>query len=90
MVNLPIEYSDKPVTPFGGMALLKRFVDLSGVRECLRRLDLPTGGSNRAYDAVQIVEGFWLGIWTGASRYIHCDWLRQDQTLATIFGYWPR
>ena len=25
--------------------------------------------------------------WTGASRYIHCDWLRQDQTLATIFGY---
>ena len=22
MVNLPIEYSDKPVTPFGGMALM--------------------------------------------------------------------
>jgi hypothetical protein len=36
---------------------------------------------------VQIIESFWLGIWTGASRYIHCDWLRQDQTLAAIFGY---
>lgn len=87
MVNLPIEYSDKPVTPFGGMTLMKRFLDQSGVRECLRGLNLPQGGSNRAYDPVQIVEGFWLGIWTGASRYIHCDWLRQDHTLATIFDY---
>lgn len=87
MVNLPIEYSDKPVTPFGGMALIKRFVDRSGIREHLATLDLPSGGSNRAYDPVHIIESFWLGIWTGASRYIHCDWLRQDQTLAAIFGY---
>jgi hypothetical protein len=87
MVNLPVEYSDQPVTPFGGMALMKHFVDQTGIREFLRTLDLPQGGSNRAYDAVQIIESFWLGIWTGASRYIHCDWLRQDQTLAAIFGY---
>ena len=86
-MNLPIEYSDKPVTPFGGMTLIKRFVDQIGIKEFLRTLDLPEGGSNRAYDPVQIVESFWLGIWTGASRYIHCDWLRQDQTLAQIFGY---
>jgi len=26
MVNLPIEYSSKPVTPFGGMSLMKRFI----------------------------------------------------------------
>jgi hypothetical protein len=87
MVNLPIEYSDKPVTPFGGMALMKRFIDQTGIRDHLATLDLPQGGSNRAYDPVQIIESFWLGIWTGASRYIHCDWLRQDQTLAAIFGY---
>lgn len=87
MVNLPIEYSDKPVTPFGGMALMKRFIDQTGIREQLATLDLPQGGSNRAYNPVQIIESFWLGIWTGASRYIHCDWLRQDQTLAEIFGY---
>jgi len=87
MVNLPIEYSDKPVTPFGGMALIKHFIGQTGLREHLAKLDLPQGGSNRAYDPVQIIESFWLGIWTGASRYIHCDWLRQDQTLAAIFGY---
>ena len=41
----------------------------------------------RAYDPVQVIESFWFGIWTGASRYIHGDWLRQDQTLAAIFEY---
>jgi hypothetical protein len=50
MVNLPIEYSDKPVTPFGGMALMKRFIDQTGIRDHLATLDLPQDGSNRAYD----------------------------------------
>ena len=27
MVNLPIEFSGKQVTPFGVMSLLKRFID---------------------------------------------------------------
>ena len=27
MFNLPSEYSGKPVTPFGGMSLMKRFID---------------------------------------------------------------
>ena len=30
MVNLSIEYSDKKVTPLGGMSLMKRFVDSIG------------------------------------------------------------
>jgi len=80
MVKLPSEYSDKPVTLFAGMALMKRFIDQTGIREHLATLDLPQGGSNRAYDPVQVIESFWLGIWTGASRYIHCDWLRPGAT----------
>ena len=68
MVNLPIECTEKPVRPFGGMALMKRFVDQTGIRGHLATLDLPQGGSSRAYDPVQVIEGFWLGIWTGASR----------------------
>lgn len=87
MVNLPIEYSDKPVTPFGGMSLMKRFVDQTGIRDFLSQLNLPQPGSNRGYDPWHIVESFWLGIWTGASRYIHCDWLRYDQVLQSIFEF---
>ena len=46
MVNLPIEFSDKQVTPFGGMSLMKRFVDSLGIRNKLRELPLPQGQSN--------------------------------------------
>lgn len=87
MVNLPIEYSDKHVTPFGGMSLMKRFVDQTGIIDYLEELDLPHPGSNRGYSPQHIIESFWLSIWTGASRYIHCDWLRYDQTLHSIFGW---
>ena len=87
MVNLPIEYSDKQVTPFGGMSLMKRFVDQTSIRDYMKELDLPQSGSNRGYDPIHIIESFWLSIWTGASRYIHCDWLRYDKTLQSIFGW---
>jgi hypothetical protein len=87
MVNLAIEYSDKPVTPFGGMALMKRFLDQVGIREKLGTLDLPSPGSNRAYSSEQIIESFWLNIWTGASRYVHCNWLREDAVIQDIFGF---
>lgn len=87
MVNLAIEYSDKQVTPFGGMSLMKRFVDQTGIREYLSEVNLPQPGSNRGYDPVHVIESFWLSVWTGASRYIHCDWLRYDETLQSIFGW---
>jgi hypothetical protein len=85
MVNLPIEYSDKPVTAFGGMSLLKRLVDKVGIMEQLSQLSLPSPGSNRGYKPEDLILSFWLGIWTGASRYIHCDWLRHDKVLQDIF-----
>ena len=87
MVNLPIEYSDKPVTPYGGMSLMKRFIDQTRIRDFLGTLDLPQPGSNRGYAPEQIIESFWLSIWTGASRYIHCDWLRYDKVLQSIFQW---
>ncbi len=87
MVNLPIEYSDKQVTPFGGMSLMKRFLDQTNIREQLETLNLPQPGSNRGYAPTHVIESFWLSIWTGASRYIHCDWLRSDSVLRSIFGW---
>lgn len=87
MVNLPIEYSDKQVTPFGGMSLMKRFIDKTGIRDYLNNLDIPQPCSNRGYSPVHIIESFWLGILTGASRYIHCYWLRYDKVLHSIFGW---
>jgi hypothetical protein len=56
MVNLPITYSDKRVTPYRGMSLMKRFVDQTGIRDYLSELDLPQPGSNRGYAPEQIIE----------------------------------
>ena len=66
---------------------MKRFIVQTGTRNFLDKLNLPQPGSNRGYDPKHVVESFWLSIWTGASRYIHCDWLRYDKTLQYIFGW---
>ena len=41
MVNLPIKYSSRKVTPFGGMRLMKDLIDKIGIRDYLKDLDLP-------------------------------------------------
>ena len=87
MVNLSIAYSEKQVTPLGGMSLMKRFIDQTGIRELLNTMDLPQTGSNRGYDPKHIIESFWFGVWTGASRCIHCDRLQYDKTLHDIFDW---
>ncbi len=87
MANFLLDYSDKQATSFGGMSLTKRFIDQTGIRKYMAELDLPPLGSNRGYSAEQIIESFWLGIWTGVLHYIHCDWFRYDKTLHFSFGW---
>ena len=87
MVKLPIGYSDKAVTAFGGMRLMKDFVDKTEILTQLAELDLPVGRSNRSYAPVKLIEAFMLNIWLGASGFMHCDWLRGDEVLMTIFGF---
>jgi len=44
---LKLEYTDKEITPWGGMALMKKLVDHTGIQEYLGTLALPEQGSNR-------------------------------------------
>ena len=85
MGELKIQYSDKKVTPFGGMKLLKDFIDTTNVIEDLKSVNLPYPQSNAGINPIDIIQGFWLSIFTGASRYIHADWLRYDTVLQEIF-----
>jgi hypothetical protein len=85
MGGVKIQYSDKKVTPFGGMKLLKDFMDTTNIIEDLRSVNLPYPQSNAGIDPIDIIQGFWLSIFTGASRYIHADWLRYDTVLQEIF-----
>ena len=85
MGELKIQYSDKKVTPFGGMKLLKDFIDSTNIIDDLRSVNLPYPQSNAGINPIDIIQGFWLSIFTGASRYIHADWLRYDTVLQEIF-----
>ena len=66
---------------------MKKFVNQTGIRAFLGELDLPQPESNRGYSPHHIIESFWLSIWTDTSRYIHCDGLRYDKALQSIFGW---
>ncbi|MCS6824433.1 MAG: hypothetical protein NZ529_09065 [Cytophagaceae bacterium] len=52
------EYTDKWVTPWGGMLQMKRLLDKTGIRKVLEELDLPEGRSNHRINAVSMAESF--------------------------------
>jgi hypothetical protein len=55
---LQIEYSDKQVSPWGGLALMKEMLERSGIRAELSNMGLPESTSNNSIDALAIVESF--------------------------------
>lgn len=53
MVNLSMACSDKLVSPFGGMPLIKCLIDQAGIRELHAIRDMPQSGSNHTrYDGL--------------------------------------
>lgn len=89
MQNIAFEYTDRPVSAWGGMRLMKELIDKTNIRGHLATLALPFPGSNRGFSPVQILESFWVSVWTGASRFTHSGWLRYDKVLQEIFQ-WKR
>ena len=69
MSDINIDFTDKEITAWGGIALLKKMMDKTAFIELLKTSPLPSKGSNRGYDPVQIIVQFIISIWCGASRY---------------------
>jgi hypothetical protein len=87
--SFSVSFSDREVTAWGGLALLKRMLDGMGFREALASWGLPTPGSNRGYEPAQLIEQFIVSIWCGACRFAHAETVRMDATLTRLFG-WPK
>jgi hypothetical protein len=87
--NIRWEFTDKPITPWGGLRLMKEFIDRTGIREQLRATWLPRPGSNRGYDPIAVLESFWVCVWIGGFRFAHTAMVRFDCALQQIFG-WKR
>lgn len=87
VIQLPYEYVDKAVTPWGGMRLMKEFINKTAIEKKVAELDLPKPGSNRGYNSYQIIESFWTSVWLGANRFAQSGVLRYDKVLPQIFGW---
>jgi len=87
MSDIKIEFTDKEITPWGGLALLKKMMDKMSFIELLKSSPLPAQGSNRGYDPVQIILQFIISIWCGASRYEHLEVTRFDVVIQQLFGW---
>lgn len=84
-----VSFSNREVTAWGGLALLKQMLDQMGFREAAQKWGLPEPGSNRGYAPLQLVEQFIVSIWCGACRFAHAETVRMDNTLVRLFG-WAR
>ena len=66
-----VKFSNRQVSAWGGLALLKRMLDQIGFRQAASGWDLPPPGSNRGYPPVQLIEQWIVAIWCGACRFAH-------------------
>lgn len=88
-MSLIYEYSDNPVTPWGGMQEMKMIIEKTGILSKLEELPLPVNKSNNSISALDIIESFWVSIWIGCFRFSHTAVVRMDEVLRQIFG-WKR
>jgi len=76
--RLQIEYTDKPVSGWGGLVALARYWDQLGLRTVLQQA-LPDGRTSpNQILAVEIVLAFFAAVLTGATRLAHMQPLRAE------------
>jgi len=87
IAGLPYEFTDKPVTAWGGLRLIQEMLHSMGLRDALKSSGLPQPKSNRGYDPVEMVEVFLACVWVGGARFSHTALIRFDEALKGIFGW---
>ena len=88
MQTFKIQFTDKEITPLGGMVLLQKILEQVEFKKVISNCKhLPQSGSNRGYDVATILESFIVSVWCGARRFMHTDVTRRDTPLATVFGW---
>lgn len=89
-MNFDISFTNKEITPWGGMVFLKQMLTKMRFRELIDNCSsLPVSGSNRGHKISTILESFITSIWCGANRFLHTEVTRHDATLGKIFD-WKR
>lgn len=87
MKPLKIEFTDKQITPWGGMSLFREMLKKIEFGRMVAGLELPEQGSNRGYSPQQLVTSFLASVWCGANCFEHLEVTRSDEVIREIFGW---
>lgn len=80
-------FTDKEITAWGGMGIMKRMLDHLGFEPVLAAAGLPQPRSNRGYRPEQLITQFMLSVWCGANRFEHGEIVRHDPVLKRLFSF---
>jgi hypothetical protein len=86
-LDLKIGFTDKEITPWSGIVLLKSMLDRMNFDDQLDKLPLPTQGSNRGYAPNQLIKQFMTSVWCGANKFEHCEVTRHDEVMRQCWGF---
>lgn len=86
-MGFELRFTDKEITAWGGMGLMKRMLDHLHFDQALQESGLPQPGSNRGYRPEQLITQFMLSVWCGANRFEHGEVTRHDPVLKRLFGF---
>ena len=87
-MKFELSFTDKEITPWGGMVFLKQMLDKIGFQEQIKNCDaLPASQSNNSYKKEVLLESFITSIWCGANRFLHTEITRSDRALGKIFDW---
>lgn len=84
--EIEIQWTDKPITPWGGMTLFSGLCQQVGLVSALRAALPFRLSSPNATDPVAIVLAFMAGVLAGSRRLTHIERLRWDEALKKILG----
>lgn len=69
-MDFEIGFTDKDITPWGGMALMKKMLDHCDIDSMFSSLGLSGPGSNRGYKPEDIIKSFWSAC--GVGQIVSC------------------
>jgi len=84
--RLSVRYTGKPVSGWGGLLLLMRYLERRGVPQLLERA-LPDGRTSpNQIPVVTMALTFFATVLTGGRRFAHVERLRSDEVIRSILG----
>lgn len=84
--EIGVSFTDKPVTPWGGLILFSGLARQAGLEQALREALPFKPTSPNATDPVEVVLAFMAGVLAGSRRLAHIERLRWDEGVRQILG----